>query len=115
MPPPPPSTTSNIQRVLDGLDYSRREPLSLLPLALVAVGFGLRLANAAHRFLNADEALHYLLTLHGTVGRTYQASLAVNHPPLLILVLHYWSNRRSSAILRRLRAPRGSTGLIICQ
>jgi hypothetical protein len=84
----------------------------LLPLALMALGFGLRLANAAHRFLNADEALHYLLTLHGTLGRTYQASLAVNHPPLLIIALHYWGRLGHSEFF--LRLPCVFAGTLFC-
>src|SRR5215467_11019822 len=84
----------------------------LLPLALLALGFSLRLANAAHRFLNADEVLHYLLTLHSTLGRTYQASLAVNHPPLLILVLHYWGRLGHSEF--SLRLPSVLAGTIFC-
>ena len=94
---------------IQSIDRGRR---CLLPLALLAVGFGLRVANAAHRFLNADEALHYLLTLHGTVGRTYQASLAVNHPPLLILVLHYWSRLGHSEFF--LRLPSLFAGTVFC-
>jgi len=84
----------------------------LLPLALLALGFGLRVANAAHRFLNADEALHYLLTLHGTLGRTYQASLAVNHPPLLIIALHYWGRLGHSEF--SLRLPSVFAGTLFC-
>ena len=84
----------------------------LLPLALLALGFGLRLANAAHRFLNADEVLHYLLTLHGGLGRTYQASLAVNHPPLLILALHYWGRLGHSEFF--LRLPSVLAGTVFC-
>src|SRR5215467_8847805 len=84
----------------------------LLPLALLALGFGLRLANAAHRFLNADEVLHYLLTVHSGLGRTYQASLAVNHPPLLILVLHYWGRLGHSEFF--LRLPSVLAGTVFC-
>ena len=63
----------------------------LLPLGLIAAGFAARLAWARALFLNADEALHYLLSTQPSFRLTYKASLTTVHPPLLILLLHYWS------------------------
>jgi hypothetical protein len=61
-----------------------------LPLLLLAVGFGLRIANAVWRFLNADEALHYFLSVGPSVRAAEHASLTTSHPPLLIVFLYYW-------------------------
>src|SRR5215469_17332913 len=61
-----------------------------LPVVLLAVGFGLRMANAVWRFLNADEALHYLLSVAPSVAGAEHASLTTSHPPLLIVFLYYW-------------------------
>ena len=63
----------------------------LVPLGLIAAGFVARLAWARALFLNADEALHYLLSAQPSFDLTYRASLTTVHPPLLILLLHYWS------------------------
>jgi hypothetical protein len=62
----------------------------LLPLCLVACGIIPRLILAHETFLNPDEALHYLLSDQPSLVMAYKASLTTAHPPLLILVLHYW-------------------------
>lgn len=61
-----------------------------VPLLLLALGFILRMANAFWRFLNADEALHYLLSVAPSVAAAEHASLTTSHPPLLIVFLYYW-------------------------
>jgi hypothetical protein len=61
----------------------------LLPSALLA-GFVARLIPAFWGYFNPDEVMHYLLSVEPSLSATYQASKAVTHPPLLILVLHYW-------------------------
>jgi hypothetical protein len=61
-----------------------------LPVLLLACGMVPRLILARETFLNPDEALHYLLSDQPSVGLAYEASLTTAHPPLLILVLHYW-------------------------
>src|SRR6266436_3018868 len=68
---------------------TRRRTL-LLPLCLVACGVVPRLILARETFLNPDEALHYLLSDQPSLAMAYEASLTTAHPPLLILVLHYW-------------------------
>src|SRR5215469_5754675 len=67
------------------------EPRSFsVPLLLLAAGFLLRISNAVWRFLNADEALHYLLSVAPSVAAAEHASLTTSHPPLLIVFLYYW-------------------------
>jgi hypothetical protein len=65
---------------------SSRGPL----LALTGLGLLMRLWWARAVFLNPDEALHYLLSLQPSLQATYQATLTTAHPPLYIVLLHYW-------------------------
>ena len=60
------------------------------PVLLISAGLTVRLIGAYSRFLNADEAMHYLLALQPTVADAYRASQGTAHPPLLIIFLHYW-------------------------
>jgi uncharacterized membrane protein len=62
-----------------------RAPLVLILLALMA-----RLVSAYSKFLNADEAMHYLLAMQPSFSDAYRASLGTAHPPLLIVFLRYW-------------------------
>ena len=77
---------------------------------LFLLGFLLRLFHAEYRFLNADEALHYLLSVQASVGAAYQASLSTAHPPLLILFLHYWGLIAGSELFLRLPSVVAGTG-----
>ena len=64
--------------------------LRAAPLLLVLAGLLARLIGAYSKFLNADEAMHYLLAMQPTLPGAYRASLGTAHPPLLIIFLHYW-------------------------
>jgi hypothetical protein len=86
---------------------SRAEPWFLLSLGLLA-----RLWLAQAVFLNADEALHYLLSLQPSLKLTYQATLSTAHPPLYILLLHYWGSLGSSEFF--LRLPSVLAGTAFC-
>jgi hypothetical protein len=83
-----------------------------VPLFLVVLGFLLRFGNAAFRFLNADEALHYLLSAHPSLAAAYKASLTTVHPPLLIIFLHYWGMLGHSELF--LRLPSVLAGTAFC-
>ena len=80
---------------------SYRRHLLLARILLVA-GFSLRLFHAIYRFLNADEILHYLLSVQPSLAATYRASLTTAHPPLLIVFLHYWGALNHSELWLRL-------------
>jgi hypothetical protein len=81
----------------------------LLPLCLVAGGIVPRLILAHETFLNPDEALHYLLSDQSSLAMAYKASLTTAHPPLLVLVLHYWGLLgRSELALRTLALLTGT-------
>src|SRR4029077_12945664 len=62
----------------------------LLPLAVLVIGFGARLFEAWRYFLDPDEALDILLASQSSLRLAYRAALTNAHPPLLILVIHYW-------------------------
>ncbi len=67
-----------------------RHLAAIAPAAIILAAFVVRLAGAHSRFLNADEAMHYLFSLQPSFVATYNASLRTAHPPLLIILLHYW-------------------------
>ena len=81
-----------------------------LALLLLALGFALRFWNAAYRFFNADEILHYFLSVQPSLPATYRASLTTAHPPLLIVVLHYWGALGHSELFLRLPSVIAGTG-----
>jgi Dolichyl-phosphate-mannose-protein mannosyltransferase len=83
-----------------------------LPLSLLALGLVARLAWAYSVFLNPDEALHYLLSVQSSLALTYQATLLTAHPPLLIVLLHYWSLLGTSEFV--LRLPSVIAGTAFC-
>jgi predicted membrane-bound mannosyltransferase len=76
---------------------------------LIALGLVVRLLGAHSRFLNADEAMHYLFSIQPSFQATYQATLHTAHPPLLIILLHYWSRISSSEFF--LRVPSVLAGI----
>jgi hypothetical protein len=63
---------------------------AIAPAAIILAALLVHLAGAHSRFLNADEAMHYLFSLQPSFIATYKASLRTAHPPLLIILLHYW-------------------------
>jgi hypothetical protein len=65
-------------------------PSTAVPGLLLGVGMIARLLSARGKFLNADEAMHYLLAQQSSLSGAYHASLGTAHPPLLIIFLHYW-------------------------
>ena len=83
-----------------------------LPLVLLAAGFLIRLVNSIYRFLNPDEALHYLLSVGPSLAVAEKASLTTSHPPLLILFLHYWGMLAHSEWF--LRLPHVIAGTAFC-
>jgi 4-amino-4-deoxy-L-arabinose transferase-like glycosyltransferase len=75
---------------------------ALAPWALILIALLVRLAGAYSRFLNADEAMHYLFSLQPSFIATYRATLWTAHPPLLLILVHYWSLISSSEFFLRL-------------
>lgn len=83
-----------------------------LILAVVFVGFGLRLWTALLMRFNGDEALHYELFHRGSAGLVYEASKTNAHPPLYFLSLYYWHLAGSSELWLRLPAVLFGSGAI---
>jgi hypothetical protein len=72
------------------------------PALLIFAGLIARVISAHSKFLNADEAMHYLLAIQPKLGDAYRASLGTAHPPLLIIFLHYWAMISHSEFFLRL-------------
>ena len=83
----------------------------LVPL-LLATGLFLRLRLAWLTFLNPDEALHYFLSHQPSLALAFQASLTTAHPPLMVLLLHYWNWVGDSEFV--LRLPFVTAGTLFC-
>src|SRR3954452_16086269 len=79
------------------------------PLLLILAGLGARLIGAYSKFLNADEAMHYLLAMQPTLADAYRASLGTAHPPFLIMFLHYWMMISRSEFCLRLPSVAAGT------
>ncbi len=84
----------------------------LLASCLLTAGFLVRAIWAASVFLNADEAMHYVLSNQPSFALTYQATLSTAHPPLFIIMLHYWSYLGTSEFI--LRLPSLLAGTAFC-
>lgn len=95
-----------------GLDSLLEARSALAASAVIAVGLIWRLWLAHATFFNTDEAWHYSLANRSTAGLTYKASLTISHPPLLILVLHFWRALGTSNLM--LRLPSVIAGAAFC-
>jgi 4-amino-4-deoxy-L-arabinose transferase-like glycosyltransferase len=101
------------ERLNSGVSAASRPGTGRLALAvLVLAGLAIRLFQAEYRFLNADEALHYLLSVQTSFAAAYRASLTTAHPPLLIIFLHYWGMLGHSELV--LRTPCVVAGVLFC-
>ena len=79
---------------------------------MIALGLLWRLWLAQATFFNTDEAWHYSLSTYGSIWFTYKASLTISHPPLLILIEHFWRALGTSNLV--LRLPSVIAGVAFC-
>jgi 4-amino-4-deoxy-L-arabinose transferase-like glycosyltransferase len=79
---------------------------------LLGCGLLVRLYFAGFLFLDPDEALHYWVSVQPSLAAAYHATLSTAHPPLFILLLHYWRALGHSEIV--LRLPGVVAGLAFC-
>jgi Dolichyl-phosphate-mannose-protein mannosyltransferase len=86
--------------------------LNTVALGMVGLGFAVRAATAWGTFLNPDEALHFWIADHASLGAAYQANLTMAHPPLMIFVLYGWRLLGTSELW--LRLPSILTGTLFC-
>jgi uncharacterized membrane protein len=85
---------------------------NLIAAVILAAGFVIRLRAAWGIFLDPDEALHFFEANKNSLVLAYRASLIISHPPLLVLVLHYWRALGTSEIV--LRFPSIIAGTVFC-
>lgn len=71
-------------------------------LVITILGLLTRLRNAVGTWLNADEALHFLIANQPSLATVYQDSLTNAHPPLYYFVLHFWMRLGDSEVSLRL-------------
>jgi hypothetical protein len=80
-----------------------RRHSDLFAVAIVAMGFGLRILSAQGRSLSGDEAVNFFLAnLPGALDTNWWGSLDPAHPPLFSLLLHFWVRLGSSEFFLRL-------------
>src|SRR5215467_5547869 len=80
--------------------------------SFLALGLLVRIWYATGTYLNPDEALHFFVANKVTWWETYQASLNVSHPPLLIFLLRVWRGLGTSELM--LRLPSIVAGTAFC-
>jgi hypothetical protein len=68
----------------------------------ILLGVAARLRSAKAPFLTPDEALHLEIAGTGNALEVYRASLNNAHPPLFVLLLHFWRGVASSDWVLRL-------------
>jgi Dolichyl-phosphate-mannose-protein mannosyltransferase len=83
-----------------------------IALALVCLGFVLRVREAWGTFLTPDEALHFFIANRASLGAVYRASLTQAHPPLLFFVLYGLRSFGNSEFI--LRLPSILAGTLFC-
>jgi mannosyltransferase len=83
-----------------------------IALAIVALGFVLRVREAWGTFLNPDEALHFFIANRTSFDAAYRASLTQAHPPLLFFLLYGLRSFGNSELL--LRLPTVLAGTLFC-
>src|SRR6476659_8649901 len=83
-----------------------------LPVFFLAGGLAIRSVLAHLTFFNPDEVLHYLLSAEPSLALVYKASLTTAHPPLFIVLLHYWRLLGNSEFV--LRLPSVLSGTAFC-
>src|ERR1700719_4417526 len=86
--------------------------ITLAAIAVTLLGFLARLWTASGTFLNPDEALHFRLANQPSLALSYKASLTAAHPPLYILLLHFWRVLGVSELW--LRLPSVLAGTVFC-
>ncbi|HTR02843.1 MAG TPA: glycosyltransferase family 39 protein [Thermoanaerobaculia bacterium] len=86
---------------------------SALAALLIALGAAARVAAARGTFLTPDEKLHLQIAGVANAAGVYRTSLDNAHPPLFVLLLHFWMKVvRSDWALRLLPVACGALFLV---
>ncbi len=96
----------------DKLNEPSKGRADVAALFITLLGLLARLWSAHGTFLNPDEALHFRLANQVSLALAYKESLTAAHPPLLILLLHYWRAFGTSELW--LRLPSVIAGAVFC-
>ncbi len=94
------------------LDSRFEEHSALIAAVVIVLGLIWRLWLAQATFFNTDEAWHFSLANQSSAWLAYKASLTISHPPLLILMLHFWRVLGTSNLI--LRLPSVLAGAAFC-
>jgi Dolichyl-phosphate-mannose-protein mannosyltransferase len=86
--------------------------LNFVVFGVLAAGFFARLYAAGSTYLNPDEAFHYIILNQDSALFAYKVSLTNAHPPLIYLLVYYWSFLGRSELM--LRLPSVLAGTIFC-
>jgi uncharacterized membrane protein len=106
------SWASETTRRLDQLENCFHAHPDLTAAVILAAGFLVRTRAASGIFLDPDEALHFFEANKNSLSLAYKASLIISHPPLLVLLLHFWRALGTSEIV--LRLPSIIAGTAFC-
>jgi hypothetical protein len=98
--------------LLDKFDRVFQTRSGLISAIVLTAGFVWRLWLAQATFFNTDEAWHFYLGDQSSAWLAYKASLTISHPPLLILILHFWRALGTSNLV--LRLPAVIAGVVFC-
>ena len=79
-----------------------RHHADIVAIVLAVLGFLTRLQDAAGKWLNGDEALHFLIANQPSLSVVYRDSLTNAHPPLFYFILHFWMRLGDSEVSLRL-------------
>lgn len=86
--------------------------LDAVALAIVAVGFMLRVKAGIGTYLNPDEATNYLIAHQSSLTGVYRASLTNPHPPLYYFLLLFWRRLGDSEFMLRLPSMLAGTAFL---
>ena len=89
-------------RPLRGVERVARRRADAIAWRLVALGGALRLRAASGTWVSPDEAVVLLISSRDTLPGVLEAGLTNPHPPLVYLLLHYWSALGSDELWLRL-------------
>jgi hypothetical protein len=86
--------------------------IDIVAVAIVALGFLLRLRSGPGTYLNPDEATNYLIAHQTGLGAVYHASLTSPHPPLYYFLLYFWRMLGDSEFMLRLPSMLAGTAFL---
>jgi len=84
---------------------------NLVAIAVLGIGFLIRIRAAGHDYLSPDEALIYAVASQPSLLSSYRLSLMEAHPPLVFFLLHFIQQFGHAELLLRLPSVLAGTVL----